>query len=95
MTMLLVLMLTATQTAWAQEWTSYVSDVVVVGTWSAAPNKYTEKYTDNGYYLVEDDLNSGAGGMYVYLLYKTATRNNPAEGGYVSDFVLKVGPDLW
>ena len=88
MSMLLVLCLTAAHTVLAQSDFSYVSDVVVVADEHEAPNDYTTKYTSQGYTLCSYDLNAGAGGAYVYLLYKTSNSNNP-NGGYVADFVIK------
>ncbi len=93
MTMLLVLMLTAARTAWAQSWTAYVSDVVVVGgggNW-VTNSTVLDYINTHGYTLCELDLNASAvGGEAVYLLYKTADRNHP-DGGYVADFRIRVG----
>ena len=94
MSMLLVLCLTAAHTVLAQSDFSYVSDVVVVADEHEAPNDYTTKYTNQGYTLCSYDLNAGAGGAYVYLLYKTSNSNNP-NGGYVADFVIKIGEQYY
>ena len=45
------------------------------------------KKVNEGWTAIEYDLNRGAGGAYVYLLYKTGTNKSDA----ITDFYIKTG----
>lgn len=66
----------------------YITDVMVVG---AEKNtealKLCEEYAQEGWTQIPNDLNEGAGGHYIYLLYKTG--NDPERA--IKDFYLRVG----
>ncbi|MBQ3630967.1 MAG: hypothetical protein II949_06980 [Prevotella sp.] len=65
----------------------YITDLAVLG----KENKndigaLNDKYKNQGYTIVNQDLNSGAGGYYIYLAYKTSDTANP-DDGYVTDII--------
>ena len=68
------------QGAWADD---YVTDVMIaVGTGNR------DNYVNNhGWTAINKDLNAGAGGAYVYLLYKKGTDKSKA----ITDFYIKTG----
>ena len=66
----------------------YITDVMVVGADSNDELlKLCEEYAQEGWTQLPTDLNEGAGGQYVYLLYKTGT--NPERA--IKDLYLRCG----
>ena len=72
-------------TSWADSWPEYITDVMVVGGQSSSVG--SSYYNSNGWIRVDKDLNAGAGGDYVYLLYKKSDRVDP-DGEYITDFIV-------
>ena len=75
------------QISWAQ---TFITDVVVIG---ANDDDDADWYYDNyegaGWIGKVRDLNDGAGGHYIYLMYKT--NNSPQNSGTaINDFYLRV-----
>ena len=68
------------QTLWADGWTSFFTDIMVAGGSKSVRNQ-------SGWSSYDKDLNDGAGGDYIYLLYKQASTATP-EQGFITD--LKV-----
>ncbi len=66
----------------------YVTDVMIA---VGKGNKNT-KVNEEGWTAIEKDLNAGAGGSYVYLLYKT-NKSTGSSGRPITDFYLKTGND--
>ena len=66
----LLLMLTMALTASAD---NFVTDVMVIGGTQAETNSLKAYYQNQGWTVVNQDLNAGAGGDYIYLLYKTGS----------------------
>lgn len=85
---LLAALLLMAQGAWAQE--PFITDVVLVGDndSSDADDKY-HAYENAGWIGKVRDLNDGAGGHYIYLLYKVNTSTG-SSGTPISDFYLWV-----
>lgn len=75
----LFLLLALSQGAWA---TDYITDVTIVAGKASRDSKVKEGWTAIG-----KDLNAGAGGDFIYLLYKTST--NKADA--ITDFYLRTG----
>ena len=50
---------------------NFVTDVMVIGGTQAETNALKTQYQSQGWTFVNQDLNQGAGGDYIYLLYKT------------------------
>ena len=65
----------------ADNWTNFFTDVMVAGGSSKSVRN------QSGWQSYDQDLNKGAGGDYIYLLYKRATTDTPSTG-FISD--LKV-----
>lgn len=66
----------------------YITDVMLIGA-GGSINDLKVKYLNEGWKLVDKDLNAGAGGAYVFLLYKT----NSSQGSSmepITDFYLRV-----
>ena len=86
-TMLLVtLLLTMTaQTAWADTWPEYITDVILVG--GTESEVATAKAAHSDYTFISQDLNDNAGGDYIYLGYKKGSRAN-VNGGYITDIIV-------
>lgn len=75
------------QTAWADDYPAYITDVMVIGGDGSTVDSKWATYQSQGYKKVDFDLNSDAGGDYVYVLYKTGSRNS-TDGGYITDLVV-------
>ena len=75
-----------TQRAWAEQ--EYITDVVVIGHDSGKQIGYLyDNYKGAGWICLDKDLNNGAGGHYIYLVYKT--NNSPQNSGTpITDFYL-------
>jgi len=84
---LLVAMLAAAHTVQAQDsYPDYISEVMVVGYGSEKTVSDLESLFP-GWKAVDYNLNKGAYGDDIYLIYKTASRNN-TNGGYITDFIV-------
>ena len=98
-TTLLLTVFTVTST-WADDWPEYITDVVVIGAREREVAHYQDKWRDNGYTVIDQDLLAGAAfayDAYVYLAYKTAERAS-TNGGYITDFVVlntSDPPETW
>ena len=68
------------QATWATE---YITDVMI----AVGKKNKNNKVNNEGWTAIEKDLNAGAGGAYVFLLYKTGTNKDNA----ITDFYLKTG----
>ncbi len=83
--MMLLLSVFTTLSAWAVEWPSYITDVILVG--GTSDEVSTAKSAHSGYTWCSMDLNERAGGDYIYLGYKTGYRAS-TNGGYITDFIV-------
>ena len=68
--------------AWAN--VKFITDVVVIGGSKSEVNTLKASLTAAGWTLIDQDLNAGAGGDYIYLLYKSDYVNS----GYITDFYI-------
>ena len=75
------------QTAWAQ---NYITDVMVIGdpTQSEATDRY-DSFVRQGWTGINQNLNSGTEGYYIYLLYKTDI-SPYSSGTPITDLYLRV-----
>ena len=64
----------------------YVTDIMTV---SGSSNSVKNQYLEQGWRNAGLDLNSGAGGAFVYLLYKTSD-DNGSSGTPVTDVYLMI-----
>ena len=79
--------------------TDFITDVMVIGTRTSGELSSMKYYYQNkGWTVVDNDLNAGAGGDYIYLLYKTTSSNGssgtPITGFYISDATGTVPDEL-
>lgn len=83
MTLMLVMLAGAPTTLLAQE---YITDVMVLGcgTNGLDAKNLRNEYTNKGWTVVEQDLNQGNGGWFIYIAYKTSSTANQ-ETGYITD----------
>ena len=81
---IVILAMTA-QTAWAAEWPSYITDVVLVGGTEQEAQNAKSGYS--GYTWCSNSLNYGTGGETIYIGYKTSTSAD-TDGGYITDFIV-------
>ena len=86
--LLVLLCAMTTQRAWADQ--EYITDVIVIGCNDDddADDLY-RAYQNQGWIGIGRDLNDGAGGYYIYLMYKT--NNSPGSSGTaINDMYLRV-----
>ena len=73
-----------------QVWADYVTDVVVIGHDSKKQIGYLyDNYKGAGWICLDRDLNDGAGGHYIYLVYKT-NKSPQNSGTPITDLYLRV-----
>ena len=84
--------LLATTTMWAE---GYITDVMVIGGTKTEVNNLKTTYTNQGWVVIDKDLNQGCGSSsdYIYLLYKevTDTTGATAADQFITDFVIYTG----
>lgn len=79
---MLVMLMGVSMYAKAEE---YITDIVVLGAEdSGGINNVAKQYREWGWTVVTSDLNSGTGGWYIYVAYKTSSSADP-QTGYVTD----------
>ena len=67
-----------------------ITDVMLIGGTKADVNDRKSTYTEQGWTVINQDLNDGAGGDYIYLLYKVADSAS-ATNGFITGFYIKTG----
>ena len=65
---------------------SYITDVIVLGNYDSAldAKNLRNEYTNKGWTVLEQDLNAGTGGWWIYIAYKTSSTANPYSD-YITD----------
>lgn len=88
---LLILMVVLTSTTVCAE--NYISDVMVIGGSKSEVNTLKNTYANQGWTVINQDLNAGcgSGSDYIYLLYKTASETT-VGANFISDFVIVANP---
>ncbi len=64
----MIMLLLSNLPAWSVQ---YIKDVLLIGGSQSLTNSLKQNYQEQGWTLIDYDLNKGAGGDYIYLLYKT------------------------
>ena len=82
---LLFIALIATTTVWAED---YITDVMVIGGSKSETNALKASYTAQGWTVIDQDLNAGASGDYIFLLYKKASESNASYDTFITDLYL-------
>ena len=70
--------------------TSFVKDVKLIGGTQTEVNNLKTTYQNQGWTVIDSDLNENAGGDYIYLLVKRETSDG-GNYGYVTGFYIKSG----
>ena len=68
----------------------YITDVMVIGGDKDRVGFLKDSCGGRGWSIIDKDLNSHAGGDYVYLLYKKSSEDK-ASNGFITDFIIKTG----
>ena len=80
--LVLVMLIGASTDIHAQE---YITDVMTIGAENSdGAKKVRNEYTNKGWTVLDNDLNKGTDGWYVYIIWKTSSTANP-ESGYITD----------
>ena len=87
--------LAAVVTAWAlpAHATKYIEDVMLIGGTKNEVNSLKSSLTSQGWQFIDYDLNEGAGGDYIYLLYKSGDSNDPGNHNGITDFFINNSSD--
>ena len=81
--LVMALMLVGASTnIYAQE---YITEVMTIGAYYKKDAENLRKdYENKGWKALNNDLNAGAGGWYIYIIYKISSTANPVTG-YITD----------
>ena len=82
--LLLLVSLLATTAVWAED---YITDVMLIGGTQSETNTLKASYTAQGWTVIDQNLNQGAGGDYIYLLYKAAS-DTTRDVSFITDFTV-------
>lgn len=84
--MMVLAVLFTTLTAGATE---FITDVMVIGYKNETEFKnLQEKLEKEGWTAINKDLNAGAGGDFIHLLYKSEANTDGLNHGYITDFYI-------
>ncbi len=85
--LLLLMMLTASMGVWAE--TKYIAEVMLIGGTKTETDELKDTYTDQGWTVIDQDLNAGCGSSsdYIYLLYKEGSTASPNHT-FVTRFLI-------
>ena len=84
--LLLLVAVLASATTYAQE---FVTDVMLIGGTEGETNNLKNTYRAQGWTVINQDLNEGASGDYIFLLYKKASIFT--ADSFITDFYIKSG----
>ena len=89
MLLLATLLLTMTaQTAWADTWPEYITDVVLAGGTESEATSVKNSTAYSGYTWCSTSLNDGTSGDVIYIGYKKSSSPAYINGGYITDFII-------
>ncbi len=88
MAMTLLMLVTMSQGASAAD---FITDVMVIGGTKSETNTLKDQYQSQGWIVIDYDLNKGVGGDYIYLLYKTASDEDP-NATFITGFAYNNSP---
>ncbi len=69
-----------------------VTDIILLGAKQGKGNALKNSYREQGWTVVDKDLNDNAGGWDVYIAYKTSSDANP-ETGYITDICVSTSKE--
>lgn len=81
------MMLPASMGVWAE--TKYITEVMLIGGTKTETDELKDTYTDQGWTVIDQDLNAGCGSSsdYIYLLYKEGSTASPNHT-FVTHFLI-------
>ncbi len=84
---LLLVAVLASLSMWAE--TKYITEVMLIGGTKSETDELKNTYTDQGWTVIDQDLNAGCGSSsdYIYLLYKEGSTASPNHT-FVTDFFI-------
>lgn len=82
-----IALLAFAQGIWAQ---SFITDVMIIAGNENQTNGYKTLYQNEGWTVINQDLNAGASGKFIYLLYKENSSSG-SSGTAITNFYLKGG----
>lgn len=74
--------------------TTFIKDVKVIGGTKDETKELKETLTKQGWTFIDYDLNKGASGDYIYLLYKADENTDGVNRGYITDFYISNEGDV-
>ena len=74
--------------------TTFVKDVMLIGGTKSETTTLKSQYQAQGWTVINSDLNSGASGDYIYLLYKGEENANGVNCGYITGFYISNEGDV-
>ena len=74
--------------------TTFITDVKLIGGTKAECNSLKTSLTDEGWTVIDYDLNKGASGDYIFLLYKADNNTDGINRGYITDFYISSEGDV-
>ena len=84
LSLIIIALIAFVQGAWAQ---TGITELKLIGGDESTVNSLKTTYENQGWTVINYDLNKNAGGDFIYLLYKTG------ESGYVTGLYLRTGGD--
>ena len=72
---------------------TYIKDLKVIGGSKSEVNDLKSSLTAQGWVVIDQDLNEGAGGNYIFLLYLPESNDSGTNYGYISDFYISDSKD--
>ena len=84
---LLLVAVLASLSMWAE--TKYITEVMLIGGTKTETDELKDTYTDQGWTVIDQDLNAGCGSSsdYIYLLYKEGSTASPNHTFVTSFFI--------
>ena len=74
--------------------TTFIKDVKVIGGTKDETKELKETLTKQGWTFIDYDLNKGASGDYIYLLYKADENTDGVNWGYITNFYISNEGDV-
>ena len=66
----------------------FITDVMLIGGSQSETEALIDRYCSDGWWFIPENLNEGAGGDYIYLLYKAENNPDNKNHGFITDLYL-------
>ncbi len=74
--------------------TQFITDIKLIGGTKAECNSLKTSLTNEGWTVIDYDLNKGASGDYIFLLYKADNNTDGINRGYITNFYISSEGDV-